>query len=102
MRTKILVRCPTFFQEATRDVDDIIGDGNDRRGAITGAKTVILRFQSAHILPFHAAAHSFLRLCAMHTMRHSLRMLSMPFSKNCLKPRPRLIWPNTGSVIHLR
>ena len=88
---KILVRCPVFFQKAMRDVDDITGDGNDRHGATTGAWAFALQLESAHILPFHAAIHSFFRLWAIQTIRHPLRILSMPFSRNCVKPIPRLI-----------
>lgn len=50
----------------------------------------------------HPKAHSFLRLQAMQTKRHSPRIFSMPLSRNWVNPNPRLMKPKIGSTIHFR
>ena len=46
--------------------------------------------------------NSFSRLCPVQIRDHSRFTFSRPRSRNCLKPRPYLICPNTGSTVCLR
>ena len=46
--------------------------------------------------------NSFSRLWRVQIRCHSRFTFARPRNRNCRKPRPCLIWPNTGSTVSIR